>query len=195
MKKMFAILFSFVLVVTLTVPSLAAEPFYANAETTPYDNCAGNRSCPMWYFSDLAGNTWYHDSVHYCLDRMLMVGRTGPEDGMFDPDGSLTRDDLVRILQEPKNALVKQYRKLMEYDGVELEFEEGAFRAVARLALEREIGARGLRSILEGIMTEPMYDIPSDPTVKKIIVTEDTVLGKSAPLLIREERAEDSNAS
>ena len=91
-------LLSLVLAAALTVPTLAAEPFYANEDTDPYDNCQGNRSCPMWYFSDLAGNTWYHDSVHYCLDRMLIVGRTGSEDSMFDPDGSVTRDDLVRTL-------------------------------------------------------------------------------------------------
>ena len=98
MKKMIAVLMSVALVAVLAVPALAAEPFYANEETSPYDNCQGNRSCPMWYFADLAGNTWYHDGVHYCLDRMLMVGRTGPEDGTFDPDGRVTRDDLVRTL-------------------------------------------------------------------------------------------------
>ena len=98
MKKWIAMLLSLVLAAALTVPTLAAEPFYANEDTDPYDNCQGNRSCPMWYFSDLAGNTWYHDSVHYCLDRMLIVGRTGSEDSMFDPDGSVTRDDLVRTL-------------------------------------------------------------------------------------------------
>ena len=97
MKKTIAMLLCFVLAAALAVPA-AAEPFYAGAETSPYDNCQGNRSCPMWYFADLAGNTWYHDGVHYCLDRMLMVGRTGPEDGTFDPDGRVTRDDLVRTL-------------------------------------------------------------------------------------------------
>lgn len=98
MKKLTAMLMSFVLLASLAVPALAAEPFYANAETSPYDHCQGNRSCPMWAFSDLAGDTWYHDSVHYCLDRMLIVGRTGPEDSTFDPDGRVTRDDLVRTL-------------------------------------------------------------------------------------------------
>ena len=98
MKKMVAMLLSFVLVAALAVPTLAAEPFYVSAETSPYDSCEGNRSCPMWYFSDLAGNTWYHDGVHYCLDRMLIVGRTGPEDSTFDPNGSVTRDELVRAL-------------------------------------------------------------------------------------------------
>ena len=98
MKKMIAMLMCFALAAALAVPTLAAEPFYATEETSPYDNCQGNRSCPMWYFADLAGNTWYHDGIHYCLDHMLMVGRTGPEDGTFDPDGRVTRDDLVRTL-------------------------------------------------------------------------------------------------
>ena len=98
MKKRIAILMCFVLAAALTVPAMAAEPFYTNEETSPYDNCQGNRSCPMWYFSDLAGDTWYHDSVHYCLERMLIVGRTGPADSTFDPNGSVTRDDLVRTL-------------------------------------------------------------------------------------------------
>ena len=98
MKKLAAMLMSFVLLASLAVPALAADPFYAGEETSSYDNCQGNRSCPMWYFADLAGNTWYHDGVHYCLDRMLIVGRTGPEDGNFDPSGSVTRDDLVRTL-------------------------------------------------------------------------------------------------
>ena len=74
MKKLTAMLMSFALVAALAVPALAAEPFYVGEETSPYDNCQGNRSCPMWYFSDLAGAAWYHDGVHYCLDRVLMVG-------------------------------------------------------------------------------------------------------------------------
>ena len=98
MKKMTSILLSIVLAAALAMPTLAVDPFYANNGSSPYDNCQGNRSCPMWYFSDLPGNTWYHDSVHYCLDRMLIVGRTGPEDGTFDPDGIVTRDDLARTL-------------------------------------------------------------------------------------------------
>ena len=98
MKKLVSMLVSVVLLATLAVPALAAAPFYVNEETSPYDNCLGNRSCPMWAFADLAGDAWYHDGVHYCLDRVLITGRTGPEDDTFDPDGSVTRDDLVRTL-------------------------------------------------------------------------------------------------
>ena len=98
MKKLTAMLMSFVLAAALAIPALGAAPFYLSEETSPYDNCEGNRSCPMWYFSDLEGSSWYHDGVHYCLERMMIVGRTGPEDSSFDPSGSLTRDDLVRTL-------------------------------------------------------------------------------------------------
>ncbi len=98
---------------------------------------------------------------------------------------NLDEDALVRIIREPKNALYKQYRQLFAIDGVELEFEEGAFRAIARQALEREIGARGLRSIMEGIMTEPMYSVPSDPSVKKLVITEGVVNGTEAPRIMR----------
>ena len=72
----------------------------------------------------------------------------------------LTREDLVRILTEPKNALVKQYQKLLSYDGVELHFDQDALEAVADTALARNIGARGLRAVMEGLLTKVMYDVP-----------------------------------
>ena len=96
---------------------------------------------------------------------------------------ALRREDLVRILQEPKNALVKQYKKLMEYDEVELEFQPEALEAIADKAIERNIGARGLRAVMEGILTPMMYDIPSDPTVVKAVITKDCVEGRSGPEL------------
>ena len=120
-----------------------------------------------------------HDIVKYGLIPEL-VGRL-PSIVSLE---NLDEDALVRIVREPKNALYKQYKKLFAIDGVELEFEEEAFRAVAKLALEREIGARGLRSILEGIMSAPMYEVPSDPTIEKIIITAGVVNGKEAPTLI-----------
>ena len=101
------------------------------------------------------------------------------------PLDSLKREDLVRILTEPKNALVKQYKKLLEYDHVELEFTEGALEAVADKAIERNIGARGLRAVMEGILTEIMFDIPSDPTVEKVVVTPECVRGERGPDIIR----------
>ena len=99
---------------------------------------------------------------------------------------ALSREDLVRILTEPKNALVKQYKKLMEYDQVELEFQPEALEAIADQAIARNIGARGLRAVMEGILTPMMYDIPSDPTVVKATVTRDCVEGRSGPELIRD---------
>ena len=100
------------------------------------------------------------------------------------PLDSLKREDLVRILTEPKNALVKQYQKLLEYDGVELVFEEGALEAVSDKAIERNIGARGLRAVMEGILTKIMFDIPSDPTVEKVVVTPACVRGECGPEII-----------
>ena len=96
---------------------------------------------------------------------------------------ALKREDLVRILTEPKNALVKQYKKLMEYDEVELEFQPEALEAIADKAIERNIGARGLRAVMEGILTPMMYDIPSDPTVVKAVITKGCVEGRSGPEL------------
>ena len=125
-----------------------------------------------------------HDIVKYGLIPEL-VGRLPAIVSLENLD----EDALVRIVREPKNALYKQYQKLFAIDGVTLEFEEEAFRAVAKLALEREIGARGLRSILEGVMAEPMYDVPSDPTIEKIIITAGVVNGTEAPKLIRKEEA------
>ncbi len=98
---------------------------------------------------------------------------------------SLRKEDMVRILTEPRNALCKQYTKLLEYDHVELSFEEGALEAVAEKAMERQIGARGLRAILEAIMTDIMYEIPSDPTITRVLVTADSVRGQGKPLVYR----------
>ena len=101
---------------------------------------------------------------------------------------ALKREDLVRILKEPKNALVKQYQKLLDYDDVELVFEDEALDAIADKAIQRNIGARGLRAVMEGILTQIMFDIPSDPTIVKVTITRDCVEGKSQPLLERDEK-------
>lgn len=93
---------------------------------------------------------------------------------------SLTQQDLVRIMVEPKNALSKQYQALLEMDGVTLEITDDALQAVAKKALEREIGARGLRAIMEKIMTRIMYQIPSDLTIQKVVITPECVDGADA---------------
>ncbi len=91
---------------------------------------------------------------------------------------------LIRILKVPKNALIKQYRKLFHYDGVELSFEDEALEEIAKMAVERKTGARGLRSILERVTMDVMYTIPSDETVQECIVTKDAVLGSGRPILV-----------
>ena len=96
----------------------------------------------------------------------------------------LDEESLVRILLEPKNAITKQYRKLFEFDGIELEFEEEALREVAKIALLKKTGARGLRTILEQTMLDIMYDIPSNAKINKVIITHDCILGKTSPTVL-----------
>lgn len=91
---------------------------------------------------------------------------------------------LIKILVDPKNALTKQYKKLFEMENVQLRFTEGALLAVAKQAIERKAGARGLRAILEGIMLDVMFDVPSDPDIKEVIVSEDTVVKGEKPLVV-----------
>ncbi|MBE6923089.1 MAG: ATP-dependent Clp protease ATP-binding subunit ClpX [Ruminococcaceae bacterium] len=98
---------------------------------------------------------------------------------------SLTQKDLMRILVEPKNALTKQYAKLLEIDGVELEIQEAALQAIAQKALDRQIGARGLRAIMERVMTRIMFQIPSDLSIKKVIITPECVQG-AEPRILRD---------
>ncbi len=97
---------------------------------------------------------------------------------------SLDESALVKILTEPKNALVKQYQKLLELDGVQLEFKEEALRAVAQAALKRKTGARGLRSIIEEVMCNVMFDVPSRTDVNKCIVTRECIVNKDEPILV-----------
>ena len=102
----------------------------------------------------------------------------------------LDREALIRIAVEPKNALVKQYKKLFELDGVELEFEQEALEVIVDKAIERKTGARGLRSIIEDIMRDIMFETPSNPNIEKCIITKETVLGLEGPKLIIKENDE-----
>lgn len=99
---------------------------------------------------------------------------------------SLGRDDLVRILTEPRNSMAKQYKALMHFDNVELEYEPEALEAIADKAIEMKIGARGLRSVMEGVMTDVMYTVPSDSTIKKVIITAASVRGECEPEILRD---------
>ena len=128
---------------------------------------------------ELLGQVQQHDLLKFGIIPEL-IGRL-PVVASLD---SLKRDDLVRILTEPKNSMAKQYKALMDYDGVELEFAPGALEAVADKAIEMKIGARGLRSVMEGVMTDVMYTIPSDSTVSKVVITADCVKNGTAPEII-----------
>ena len=106
---------------------------------------------------------------------------------------NLNKNDLMKILVEPKNALTRQYQKLFELDNVELEFQDGALDAIAQKAIDRQIGARGLRAIMEQVMTSIMFQIPSDLTIKKVIITEECVQG-GEPTILRDPARPRTNA-
>ncbi len=97
---------------------------------------------------------------------------------------------LMAILRQPKNALIKQYQKLFEFEKVRLRFTEGAYNAIAKEALKRKTGARGLRSILESVMLDIMYELPSQPNIKEVIISEETILNKEKPIVLYEKQAE-----
>ena len=121
-----------------------------------------------------------HDLIKYGLIPEL-VGRIP----VVAPINALSKDELVKILVEPKNALIKQYRKLFEMDEVELIVEDGALEAIADKALERKIGARGLRAVLESIMTDIMYEIPSDETIEKVTIGVECIINEVMPDILR----------
>jgi len=101
---------------------------------------------------------------------------------------ALTADDLVRVLTEPKNALVKQYQRLFSMEGTELEIRPGALNAIARKALKRKAGARGLRSILEQVLLDTMYELPSLSGAEKVVIEENAINGEGKPLVIYGEK-------
>ncbi|WP_349360971.1 ATP-dependent Clp protease ATP-binding subunit ClpX [Stappia sp.] len=109
--------------------------------------------------------------------------------------GDLDEEALVQILTEPKNALVKQYQRLFEMENVELTFHEEALKAIARKAIDRKTGARGLRSILESILLDTMYELPGLKGVKEVVISAEVVTGEARPLYIYEDRAEESVSS
>ena len=129
---------------------------------------------------ELLAQAQQHDLLKFGIIPEL-IGRLP----VIAPLTSLKREDLVRILTEPKNAMTKQYQALMSYDGVELEYETGALEAVADKAIEMKIGARGLRSVMERIMTDIMSTDPSENDIEKIIVTADCVKNNTSPDVIR----------
>ena len=134
--------------------------------------------------SELLKQVEPHDVLKFGIIPEL-VGRL-PVLVTLDP---LDKDALVKILSEPKNALTKQYTRLLEMDGVRLEFQEGALEAVAEKALKLNTGARGLRSVMEGIMTNVMFQTPSDDSIHSVVITPDAVEGKAEPNVVRNANA------
>jgi len=134
--------------------------------------------------SELLKQVEPHDVLKFGIIPEL-VGRL-PVLVTLDP---LDKDALVKILSEPKNALTKQYTRLLEMDGVRLEFEDGALEAVAEKALKLNTGARGLRSVMEGIMTNVMFQTPSDDSIHAVVITPDAVNGTAEPTVIRNANA------
>lgn len=120
-----------------------------------------------------------HDIVKFGMIPEL-VGRLPVIVSLSDLD----ENALVKIIREPKNSLLKQYEKLFGMDGVKLEFGDGALEAIAHLAIERSTGARGLRAIMENLMTSIMYEIPSRPDIDKVVITADTVNGKAPAIYV-----------
>ena len=132
---------------------------------------------------DLFQQVQPHDLLKFGIIPEL-VGRLPVITSLHD----LSTDELVQILTEPKNALCRQYKKMFSYDQVELEFTPEALQEVAKLAVERKIGARGLRAVMEGVLTKIMYEIPSDKTITKVCITQDVVRGKAEPEITRGEQ-------
>lgn len=141
---------------------------------------ANIRSSSATDTGDLLAQAQQHDLLKFGIIPEL-IGRLP----VIAPLNSLKRDDLVRILTEPKNAMTRQYKALMEYDGVELEYEPDALEAIADKAIEMKIGARGLRSVMENVMTDIMYGVPSEKDIQKVVVTADCVNNNTSPEIIR----------
>ena len=139
--------------------------------------------------SDIIRDIEPHDILKYGLIPEL-VGRL-PVITTREP---LSTEMLKRVLVEPKNAFIKQYSRLMQYDGIELVFEPEALDAIAERAVERGTGARGLRSIIEDVMGEIMYEAPSDPTISRVTVTRECVLKQEPPILLRDPERQDEPA-
>ena len=134
---------------------------------------------------EILSHVQQHDVLKFGIIPEL-VGRLP----VITPLNSLDTDALVRILTEPKNAIIKQYAALMQMDGVQLEYDDDALRAIAEKAVEMDIGARGLRSIMEGIMTKVMFQTPSDKTIKRVVITADCITEGAEPVVIRENGGE-----
>ncbi|MGI6029398.1 MAG: ATP-dependent Clp protease ATP-binding subunit ClpX [Candidatus Heteroscillospira sp.] len=145
------------------------------------------RSAKERNVGDILQNVQSHDLLKFGIIPEL-IGRLP----VLTPLNSLGREDLVRILTEPRNAITRQYKALLKHDGVELEFEQGALEAVADKAIAMDIGARGMRSVMESIMTELMFNIPSDESIQSVTITADAVNKGAQPIIVRKSRGNKS---
>ena len=134
--------------------------------------------------SEIMENVNQHDLLKFGIIPEL-IGRMP----VLTSLNSLSREDLIRILTEPKNAMTKQYQALLGYDNVKLDFEPEALAAVADKAISLEIGARGLRSVMEKIMTDVMFSVPSDPTIERVVITAACVAGEESPRVTHREHS------
>ncbi len=146
------------------------------------------KSVKDWSYEELAKNLMPEDLLQFGLIPEF-IGRLP----VFATLDSLEKEDLVRILLEPKNSLVKQYRKLFEIEGVEIEFKREALEMIATYAIERDTGARALRSILEDILLDLMYEIPSNPDLSKVVISKDVVKSKIFRLMKFDEEHEEKS--
>lgn len=151
--------------------------------TTPIGFSADINSYSNGNTEELISCVTPHDLVKFGLIPEL-VGRLP----VISTLTSLDENMLCRILTEPKNSIIKQYKKLFEMDNVELEFSEDSIKEIARQAVERKIGARGLRSIVEKALSKSMFEVPSNPTVQKVIVTKETILGNEDVIIVNDNK-------
>lgn len=134
--------------------------------------------------AELDSTSWMKDVAPHDMVKFGMIPELVGRLPVIATLDGLDENALVRILTEPKNSLINQYKKLFQLDKVELEFQPEALKAIAKKTIERQTGARGLRSVVEGFLTELMYSVPSDYTVEKVTITADTVTNGSKPLIV-----------
>ena len=139
--------------------------------------------------SELSAENLMSKVIHQDLSKFGLIPELVGRLPVITTLSQLTKDDMVRILKEPKNAIVKQYKALFDMDNVELEFDDDALMAVAEKTLEKNTGARGLRSIMEDVLMESMYEVPGDKTIEKVIITRDCVENNAKPEIIRNGKA------
>ena len=132
---------------------------------------------------ELEASDFYRDVTHRDLVRFGIIPELVGRIPVVTSLSAMDKDTLIRIMTEPKNSIVKQYKALFALDNVELEFEAEALERIAELTIERKTGARGLRSIIETVLQKPMYEVPSDPSVKRVVIKKATIDGEDAEII------------